>query len=84
MENADVQLLSFSEVLVGLKAGKQYARKGWNGNGLSVRLTTDKGIVICGYVLRSFFMLFNSNDMSANTWVPSVSDLLAEDWYEVF
>lgn len=83
MENADVKLLTYSEVLEGLKAGKAYARSGWNGKGLSVTLVRERTIAIHGFALQPFFMLLNSNEKTANTWVPSVSDLLAEDWYEV-
>ncbi|QXO10186.1 hypothetical protein pEaSNUABM37_00226 [Erwinia phage pEa_SNUABM_37] len=83
MENADVKLLTYSEVLEGLKAGKSYARAGWNGKGLSISLAPDGAVVIHGFVLQSFFVLFNTITMTANTWVASVSDTLAEDWYEV-
>lgn len=83
MENANVKLLTFSEVLEGLKAGKSFARSGWNGKGLSVTLAPEGAIAVHGFALQSFFMLFNLNTNTANTWVPSVSDLLAEDWYEI-
>lgn len=72
-----VELINFSLVLDGIKEGKLYRRKGWNGKGLLVRL--EKGV---DYI-QPFFVIVNTETGVVNTWVPSVSDLLAEDWEEV-
>lgn len=71
----EVKLLTFSEVLEGLKEGKKYQRNGWNGKGLYVSIHNVPGI-------KPFFIIVDSVRLITNTWVPSVSDLLAEDWIE--
>lgn len=83
MENKDVELLNFSEVLKGLKLGKTYARSGWNGKGLSVKLETGLEDCFNGYNFNPFFIIINKESTFVNTWIPSISDLLAEDWYEI-
>ena len=70
-----VKLLTFSEVLEGLKEGKKYQRNGWNGKGLYVSIHNVPGI-------KPFFIIVDSVRLITNTWAPSVSDLLAEDWVE--
>lgn len=81
MDQATVKLLTFSEVLDGMKHGKCYARLGWNGKGLHVKMLSGEGGFVPGCEFKPFFTIINDNTKVANTWVPSVSDLLAEDWY---
>lgn len=69
----ETKLLTFSEVLEGLKEGKRYQRQGWNGKGLYVALHKVDG-------LQPFFTIVDVIRRITNTWVPSVSDLLATDW----
>lgn len=83
MENTDTVLLTFSETLEGLKADKTYARKGWNGKNLTVKLMSALEDRFNGYDFNPFFIIINSDSSVINPWVPSVSDILAEDWYEV-
>lgn len=71
----ETKLLTFSEVLEGLKEGKRYQRKGWNGKGLCVTIHNVPGI-------QPFFLIVDAAKLISNTWVPSISDLLAEDWIE--
>lgn len=70
-------MFDFSIALQLLKQGKKLARKGWAGKGLYVQL--HKGGDFEFSEILPFFVLKNSLN-SFNTWVPSVSDLLAEDW----
>lgn len=84
MENTEVRLLTFSEVLNGLKAGRKYQRRGWNGKDLYVQLHGSlPAVTLTGdpKYIDKFFVIVNGERV--NTWVPSVSDLLAEDWVEV-
>lgn len=85
MENAQaVKPVSFSEVLNGLKAGRKYQRQGWNGKGLYVQLHGSiPAISLTGdpKYIDKFLVIVNGERV--NTWVPSVSDLFAEDWVEV-
>lgn len=69
--------LNFGDALNVLKAGGKVARKGWNGKGMYVKL--DKGGDYEFSEINPFFIIKNVKN-SFNTWVPSVSDLLAEDW----
>lgn len=65
--------LSFEQALVYLKNGKRTARCGWKGKGVWVEMVdaTDS--------LNAHLRIKNVRG-SYDTWVPSISDLLAEDW----
>ena len=65
--------LTFGDAVTALKQGKKVARGGWNGKGMYIRhvATTDK--------LNQHLELKNVAG-TFDTWVPSVSDVLAEDW----
>ena len=65
--------LTFSEALVELKAGNKVCRSGWNGKGMYV------GFVPATQELNAHFRIKNVNG-SFSTWVPSINDVLAEDW----
>jgi hypothetical protein len=69
--------LTFGDALAALKAGLKVARSGWNGKGMYVQL--NKGGDYEFSELLPFFVLKGVNN-AFNTWVPSVSDCLAEDW----
>ena len=69
--------MNFGQALEALKNGEKVARKGWNGKGMYVKL--DKGGDYEFSELYPFFVIKNILN-SFNTWVPSVSDILAEDW----
>ena len=70
--------LNFSQALELLKGGKCIARNGWNGKGMHVTMTklyTPDNIQVNNDCL----LLFNV-DHRYNTWIPSITDILAEDW----
>lgn len=86
--------MNFGEALDALKRGDKITRDGWNGEGMFVVLQKGypDGIAInkntaeatgipegtvCAF--RPYLML-RSVDGSFVPWVPSVSDVLAEDW----
>jgi hypothetical protein len=82
--------MNFSQALYALKRGEKVARKGWNGKNQFVYMVAgDKfpaqNKAIKGYFKDDlvpylpYFALKNAQDTVA-TWVPSVGDLLAEDW----
>jgi len=68
----------FSWALQMLKRGKRISRAGWNGKGLWVEMA-EIYMPVIGLDLEPFFVIKNVSG-TLNTWVPSVSDLLAEDW----
>ena len=65
--------MNFSEALFYLKQGKKLKRKGWNGKNLFVQSYKS---AICG----DMFIIVNVAAETTNSWIPSVSDLYAEDW----
>lgn len=82
--------LPFSDALIYLKRGKRLARAGWNGKGQCVYLINETTSVefedsYDGFNLQAtiqpyFVIIFGT---TANTWVPSVSDILANDWFVI-
>ena len=71
--NLDVHTFMFGEAIRRLKAGQKVARKGWNGKGLFIQKEQIDDI-------QSFFTITDTKTGRKNTWVPSISDLFAEDW----
>lgn len=67
----------FSEAIKYLKRGFKVCRKGWNGKGLYIEI--EKGGDYKFSELNPFLVIKN-NLNSFNTWVPSISDLMADDW----
>ena len=87
--------MNFSEALILMKQGQKVARQGWNGRGMFAFLQKGypEGIginqntaeatgipqgTVCKF--RPYFMLFTAQEDFAH-WVPSGSDILAEDWF---
>ncbi|WP_187119059.1 DUF2829 domain-containing protein [Bacillus marasmi] len=70
----------FSWALRRLLDGATIARRGWNGKGMYIQL--HKGTDFEHAIIEPFLVIKNVNN-SFNTWVPSISDLLAIDWEEV-
>jgi hypothetical protein len=77
--------LPFGDALILLKDGHKLARAGWNGKNLfvyliqeSIDIELEEGNNILSTTLEPFFILVSPSH--SNTWVPSVSDILAEDW----
>ena len=86
-----VNYMDFSEALKLLKLGQKLARKGWNGKDMYVirveliksanpKNTSSIEIDLPKY--NPYFTIKNM-DNSISVWVPSVGDILAEDWYVV-
>lgn len=86
--------MNFGSALELLKTGAKLARAGWNGRGMFVIFRAGaNGLVISSeqiahelgkkmgdtFEIRPHFWLKNL-DGSYFCWVPSINDLLAEDW----
>lgn len=81
--------MNFGQALEALKLGSKVAREGWNGKGLYALLVhsthwgMDSSIPFDwgkeGNGLRSWLGLKDVNN-NFGPWVPSTSDVLAEDW----
>lgn len=79
--------LSFSAALVAAKAGLTIRREGWNGAGLNVRLHRprpgrDEATTVPLLVIINPPTHPTAPNLRAS-WVPSQTDLLAEDWLVV-
>jgi hypothetical protein len=77
--------MNFGKALEALKEGKKVARQGFNGKGMWIMRYTGiklpwRGIGLVD--LEPFYVIKNASK-TFNTWVPSVSDLQAEDWFIV-
>jgi hypothetical protein len=70
---------SFEAALNALKNGQRVAREGWNGKGQCVAMQKpDAG----SKMTAPYFYLKNTAGDNV-PWVPSIGDLLAEDWYSL-
>ncbi len=88
------QSFNFGGALTALKLGKKVARTGWNGKGMFVYYVPEGAYAPCTPIAETlvneeglveynpYFAIKNVNG-SVSTWVPSVNDCLAEDWYVV-
>lgn len=83
--------LTFGDALQALKAGKRVARAGWNGKGMFVYYVraaaylaqSAAAIEYFGknaYVPYAPYLVLKGVDERVSTWVPSINDVLAEDW----
>jgi hypothetical protein len=79
--------LSFSDALIYLKRGYRLYRKGWNGKNLYVYFMSESTHIEFDMEYDNFdlvtqiephFVLISTT--CTNVWVPSVSDILADDW----
>lgn len=84
--------MTFSVALDALKKGEKVSRHGWNGKRQFVYLVpasrytamTDAAKEFAdedGKVQYGAYFAIRTNYGIMNTWVLSVSDLVAEDWY---
>jgi len=82
-------MMNFGNAIELAKEGKKIARKGWNGKGMFVYYVpensypsnTDIAKEQFGEMVdyNSYLAIKNVNN-TVSTWVPSINDVLAEDW----
>lgn len=65
--------IDFSEALRALKAGKRIQRASWKNFKAFIYLRKNK-------FGRIFLVLHTMDKMPEKEWIPSVKDVLAEDW----
>lgn len=84
----------FDEVVKGLKAGRRYARSGWNGKGMFIFLVAGSVFRVNREPLLSILgegteveyhghVDMKTADGKIVPWLCSQTDMLAEDWAEV-
>ena len=82
---------SFAQALELLKTGGRVCRAGWNGKGMFVFLVNGSKFTVNREPLLSILgegteVTYNPHidikqvDGSVSTWVPSIGDVMAEDW----
>ena len=71
--------MNFGEVLEGLKDGKKYERRGWNGANMFIALQNpdDRS------KMRRSYIYMSPIDGNLVPWVASHTDLLSNDWVTV-
>lgn len=72
---------TFSDALAAVKEGKKVAREGWNGKGLVVSAQFPDENSKMG----NPYLYIDATALGGklNPWVPSQTDLFAEDWFVV-
>ena len=71
---------SFGEAVKYLKRGFKVSRKGWNGTAQWVCLIPHSNNWWKGFPMQDCFGLKTVNNEMQSGWIPSIQDLLAEDW----
>ena len=83
---------SFQGALAALKDGRRVSRTGWNGKGMFAYMVPRASYPVQTGAAKAHFgegsmvpynayFALKGVDETVSTWVPSVSDLLAEDWH---
>ena len=85
---------NYGIVLAGLKVGKRFARKGWNGKGMFIFLVPGSTFAVNRPPLLGIYpegtevtysphIDLKAADGTVTPWTPSHADQLSDDWYEV-
>ena len=83
--------MNFGDAIRELKAGEKLCRTGWNGKGLFVYYVPAASYPAQTGVAKEFFgegalvpyeayLAIKNASGTVSTWVPSINDVLAEDW----
>ena len=83
--------MTFGLAIESIKMGKKVARAGWNGKGMFVFLVNGSTFKVSRAPLLGIFpegheinykphIDIKNVDGSISTWVPSIGDVMAEDW----
>lgn len=86
---------TFAGALNSLKEGHALQRSGWNGKGLFVYMVPTNSYPAQTGVAKAHFgdgamvpygayFAIKGADGIVNTWIPSISDILANDWVPVY
>lgn len=76
--------MNFGSALEKMKSGEKIARTGWNGKGMFVFIVKESihgNLGGIAEVKHNPYMAIKNVNGAISTWVPSVNDCLAEDWY---
>lgn len=97
LKDLNIQTFTFGEALRRLKVGQKVARRGWNGKGMFVvyqkgypngipcnKQTADAWGLNEGDLFKcNPYLQIKQVDGSHSMWIPSIGDVLSEDWISV-
>ena len=72
--------MNFSQALNAVKSGSAIRRAGWNGAGLTVKMAPDDGSAMLPFLFIEYPLTAKTTPGAKCPWVPSQTDLMAEDW----
>lgn len=81
--------MNFGQAIDAVKEGKRIAREGWNGKGMFVYYVPANSYPTQTEVAKKEFgevahynpyLAIKNVNGTVSTWVPSINDVLAEDW----
>lgn len=74
--------MNFGQALEALKAGQNVARAGWNGVGLwlTLQVPDAHSKMTLPYIFMSYPPDAKTTPGARVPWLPSQTDVLAEDW----
>lgn len=81
--------MNFGQAVESVKQGSKIAREGWNGKGMfvyyvpaaSYKTMTDVAKKEFGEVAHyNAYLAIKNVNGTVSTWVPSINDVLSEDW----
>jgi hypothetical protein len=80
--------LNFGDVMDGIKWGKAFARKGWNGRGIFIvgQFPDEHSKMTQPYIYIVTLDLMSTNPDAVRgqvPWLASQTDMFAEDWVEM-
>lgn len=84
-------MVGFDQALLALKEGKRITRTGWNGKGMFAYMVPAASYPVQTGAAKEYFgegsmisyrdyFALKTVDENVAVWVPSTSDILAEDW----
>ena len=81
--------MDFGDAISGLKKGKRMARKGWNGKGIFIELQVPDAHskMTHPYIYINTTGLQTDNPDAPKSlvpWLASQTDMLADDWEEIY
>jgi len=80
--------MDFGEALHELQCGRKVAREGWNGKGIFIGLQVSdvNSKMTSPYTFIDTTGLQTDNEAAPKSlvpWLPSMTDMLAQDWVDV-
>lgn len=83
--------MTFGQAIEAMKAGQKVARSGWNGKGMFAYYVAANSYPVQTGAAKSHFgegamvpynayMAIKNVNETVSTWVPSVNDVLSDDW----